>query len=174
MPHTQPAPAEPVTAYVGMGANLGDAARTLQAAAHDLARLPGIAQCECAPFYRTAPVDAAGPDYVNTVARVRTVLSPWQLLDALQALENRYGRQRPYRNAPRTLDLDLLLYEAQTIHDARLTVPHPRMHERAFVLAPLAELAPALRLAQGAVADLLAACHQRIERLAPADPTADR
>jgi len=154
-----------IIAYVGLGANLGDAALTLNQALAELAALPGVSACQAAPFYRTAPVQAKGPDYVNTVARVQTMLSPWQLLDALQAIERRHGRERPYRNAPRTLDLDLLLYGDETVNDERLVVPHPRMHERAFVLAPLADLTPTLALKQGSVAALLAALEQDIERL---------
>jgi 2-amino-4-hydroxy-6-hydroxymethyldihydropteridine diphosphokinase len=93
-------------------------------------------------FYRSAPVDAGGPDYLNAVAELTTALTAPDLLRALQALENAAGRQRPYRNAPRTLDLDLLLYGDARIDSAELTVPHPRMWERAFVLVPLTELAP--------------------------------
>ncbi len=154
-----------VTAYIGLGANLGDATLTLNRALAELAALPGVVGCQAAPFYRTAPIDSSGPDYVNTVACVQTLLSPWQLLDALQAIEQLHGRERPYRNAPRTLDLDLLLYGEQTISDERLIVPHPRMHERAFVLAPLADLAPALMLKQGSVTALLNTLEQDIERL---------
>lgn len=145
-----------VTAYVGMGANLGQARQTLEAAAAELAATPGVQDLELARFYRTAPVDAGGPDYTNTVARLRCTLSALELLDRLQAIELEHGRTRLYRNAPRTLDLDLLLYGDASISHERLTVPHPRMHERAFVLVPLAELAPGLRLAQGSLSDLLA------------------
>jgi len=154
------------TAYIGLGANLGDAGATLRLALRELAASAGIDDCTASPFYRTAPVDAGGPDYVNAVARLRTTLAPEALLDLLQALEQRHGRERLYHNAPRTLDLDLLLYGDQVLHDARLTVPHPRMHERAFVLRPLLDLAPDLNLAQGRAADLLAALTgQAIERL---------
>jgi len=152
-------------AYVGLGANLGDARGTLLEALMGLDALAEVRIVKTAPFYRTAPVDASGPDFINTVARLQTTLSPWRLLDALQALENRHGRERPYRNAPRTLDLDLLLYAGQTIADERLVVPHPRMHERAFVLAPLADIAPDLVLEQGQVGQLLARLQQPIERL---------
>lgn len=153
------------TAYIGLGANLGDAAQTLRQALAALAGLPSVHLRQVASFYRTAPIDSSGPDYINTVARLDTELSPWALLDALQAIENQYGRTRPYRNAPRTLDLDILLYDRQRIDDARLTLPHPRMHERAFVLAPLLELAPGLRLAQGEAAQLLRGLAQAIEKL---------
>ena len=160
-----PAPAQDVIAYVGLGANLGDARGTLLEALAGLDALAEVRILKTAPFYRTAPVDASGPDFVNTVACLHTTLSPWHLLDALQALEDRHGRKRPYRNAPRTLDLDLLLYADQKIADERLVVPHPRMHERAFVLAPLADIAPDLVLEQGQVGQLLARLQQPIERL---------
>lgn len=151
-------------AYIGMGANLGNVGRTLHAAATELAGALGIEACRLAPVYRSAPVDAGGPDYLNTVAAVDTTLSPWALLDLLQNLEHRYGRKRAYRNAPRTLDLDLLLYGALRLADDRLTVPHPRMHERAFVLVPLADLEPDLVLDQGPIRTLAAALDQRITR----------
>ena len=158
-----------VTAYIGLGANLGEAQQTLQHALAGLDAMAGISLLSTAPFYRTAPLEASGPDYLNTVACIRTTLSPWELLDVMQELENRHGRERPYRNAPRTLDLDLLLYGDANIADERLTVPHPRMHERAFVLYPLAEIAggrpvPGL----GSVAELAARCDGRaLQRLAP-------
>ncbi|WP_454691560.1 2-amino-4-hydroxy-6-hydroxymethyldihydropteridine diphosphokinase [Achromobacter aloeverae] len=157
-----------VTAYIGLGANLGDAGATLRQALRELAASKGITACEASPFYRSAPVDAGGPDFVNAVARLRTTLAPLALLDLLQALEHRHGRERPYRNAPRTLDLDLLLYGDVTMDEPRLTLPHPRMHERAFVLRPLLDLAPALTLPQGRATDLLAAIDdQPIQRIAP-------
>jgi 2-amino-4-hydroxy-6-hydroxymethyldihydropteridine diphosphokinase len=94
--------------------------------------------------WRSAPVDAGGPDFLNAVAALDTALSPLELLDALQAIELAHGRERPYRNAPRTLDLDLLLYGDVTLATPRLTLPHPRLGERAFVLQPLLEIAPKL------------------------------
>ena len=153
--------------FVGLGANLGDARATLQSALAGLAALPGVVLVRASGFYRTAPVDADGPDYLNAVAELRSTLAPEALLDALQAIEQRHGRQRPYRNAPRTLDLDLLLVGQHAQHDDRLTLPHPRLHERAFVLAPLQELAPGLEIAGlGTVGALLASCTgQPIERL---------
>jgi 2-amino-4-hydroxy-6-hydroxymethyldihydropteridine diphosphokinase len=154
------------TAYVGLGANLGEAAATIRQAATELAGTAGVADVRLSALYASTPIDSSGPDYVNAVARLQTALSPEALLDALQAIEHRHGRLRPYRNAPRTLDLDLLLYEDRQIDTARLTVPHPRMHERAFVLRPLQDLAPALTLAQGPLATLLARCAgQGIRRL---------
>lgn len=155
-----------VTAYIGMGANLGDARATLLQAARDITAQPGVHDTRLSPLYRSAPVDAGGPDYVNGVLQVETTLAPEDLLRALQGIENEHGRQRPYRNAPRTLDLDLLLHGEETRQTAFLTLPHPRMHERAFVLMPLRDLAPGLLLAQGRFEALMAACgEQRLERL---------
>ncbi|MCD0504604.1 2-amino-4-hydroxy-6-hydroxymethyldihydropteridine diphosphokinase [Bordetella petrii] len=157
----------PVRAYVGLGANLGDARATLRAVLEQLAAEPGILACQASPFYRSAPVDATGPDFINAVAAVDTTLAPLDLLDVLQALENRHGRQRPYKNAPRTLDLDLLLHGDTVMDTPRLTLPHPRMHQRAFVLAPLHDLAPDLVLLVGTPQALLARLtRQAIERLA--------
>ncbi len=153
-------------AYVGLGANLGDGAATLRAVLAEIAALPGVRACRASPFYRSAPVQASGPDFINAVAELDTTLAPLELLDALQALEQRHGRERPYKNAPRTLDLDLLLYDGQRIDTPRLTLPHPRLHERAFVLYPLRDLAPGLQLPQGSYADLLrAAGDQAIEQI---------
>jgi 2-amino-4-hydroxy-6-hydroxymethyldihydropteridine diphosphokinase len=134
----------PVTAYVGLGANLGDTRATLAAALRELAALPGCSGLRASSIWRTAPVDSSGPDYLNAVAVLQTTLAPPDLLDALQAIEQRHGRERPYINAPRTLDLDLLLHGDAVIDTPRLTLPHPRLHQRAFVLQPLLELAPAL------------------------------
>lgn len=135
-------PRAAVTAFVGLGSNLGDARQAVQQALIDLAHLPHSELLAASRLYRSAPVAAAGPDFVNAVAELRTSLSAPPLLDALQTLEPAAGRQRPYPNAPRTLDLDLLLYGEARIDSARLTVPHPRWCQRAFVLRPLAELAP--------------------------------
>ncbi|MDH0093855.1 2-amino-4-hydroxy-6-hydroxymethyldihydropteridine diphosphokinase, partial [Achromobacter mucicolens] len=154
-------------AYVGLGANLGDSAATLRQVLAQLEATPGIAGVTASPFYRSAPVDATGPDFINAVAAVDTVLAPLALLDVLQALEHEHGRLRPYRNAPRTLDLDLLLHgDAQLDHD-RLILPHPRLHLRAFVLLPLRDLAPDLAV-QGKPLDawISAIRDQPIERLA--------
>jgi 2-amino-4-hydroxy-6-hydroxymethyldihydropteridine diphosphokinase len=131
-------------AYVGVGANLGDAAASLSAAFDALARLPGSRSVARSSVYRSAPVDAAGPDFLNAVVALDTTLLPAELLQALHAIEAEHGRQRPYRNAPRTLDLDLLLHGDAVLSTPQLTLPHPRLHLRAFVLEPLAELAPAL------------------------------
>jgi 2-amino-4-hydroxy-6-hydroxymethyldihydropteridine diphosphokinase len=131
-------------AYVGIGANLGDARANVLDALRRLALLEGTMVLETSGLYRTAPVDAGGPDYINAVACIDTSFDPHQLLAALQDIEQAHGRERPYRNAPRTLDLDLLLYGDQRIATESLTLPHPRMHERGFVLAPLSEIRPDL------------------------------
>ncbi|HET7792635.1 MAG TPA: 2-amino-4-hydroxy-6-hydroxymethyldihydropteridine diphosphokinase, partial [Rhizobacter sp.] len=125
--------AEPVLAYVGLGANLGDASAALKTALQSLSELPDTRLQRSSSVYRTAPVDAQGPDYLNAVAVLQTRLAPGDLLRELQRIETAQGRERPYRNAPRTLDLDLLLYGAASMASPVLTVPHPRMHERAFV-----------------------------------------
>jgi 2-amino-4-hydroxy-6-hydroxymethyldihydropteridine diphosphokinase len=151
----------PVTAYIGLGANLGDPQRALRDALEALGRLPQTQLTRTSRLWRSAPVDAGGPDYVNAVAEVATRLTAPDLLVHLQAIENAAGRERPYRNAPRTLDLDLLLYGDASIASPALTVPHPRMRERAFVLLPLQELAPA----RVAARDLAAVSGQRIEPL---------
>ena len=125
-------------AYIGLGANLGaDLGATLTQAALHLAALPQTQVVALSSLWRSAPVDAEGPDFVNAVAALDTELAPMALLDALQAIELAHGRERPYRHAPRTLDLDLLLYGDVVLDTARLTLPHPRLGERAFVLRPL-------------------------------------
>lgn len=129
-------------AYVGIGANLGDAQGNVRDAITRLGKLPGTRVASHSASYRTAPIDSSGPDYINAVACLDTELEPHKLLAALQAIERDHGRERPYRNAPRTLDLDLLLYGDATIATPDLAVPHERMLERAFVLEPLLEIAP--------------------------------
>lgn len=133
--------AEPVIAYVGLGANLGSAEQTIVGALQALDDLPGTRVLRRSSLYRSAPFQASGSDYINAVAALRTHLCAPELLAALQGLENAAGRERPYPNAPRTLDLDLLSFGDARIDSPRLTVPHPRMSERAFVLLPLAEIA---------------------------------
>lgn len=169
MGQTDEPAAEPgagVLAYIGLGANLGDAAATLHEAARALQSDPHVTALRLSPLYRTAPVDSTGPDYINAVAEIRTTHLPLALLAVLQSIELRHGRERPYRNAPRTLDLDLLWYDGRHIHEPTLTVPHPRMHQRAFVLQPLLDLAPDLVLDQGPAASLLAGCRdQAVQRL---------
>jgi len=154
-------------AYIGLGANLGDARGALQAAFDALAALPDTELLRRSAIYRSAPIDSSGPDYLNAVAELRTALEPLALLHRLQAIELSQGRERPYRNAPRTLDLDLLLHGQTLIDSPELTLPHPRAHQRAFVLQPLAELAPDLLIpGRGRASELLAAvADQSIERL---------
>jgi 2-amino-4-hydroxy-6-hydroxymethyldihydropteridine diphosphokinase len=135
-----------VTAFVGIGANLGDARANVLDAVERLRMLPDVSLEAVSSLYRTAPIDSSGDDYINAVARLSTVLPAQALLEALFAIEQAHGRERPYFNAPRTLDLDLLLYGDEQISTATLTVPHPRMHQRAFVLMPLLELAPDVSL----------------------------
>jgi 2-amino-4-hydroxy-6-hydroxymethyldihydropteridine diphosphokinase len=169
-------PGEGATAFIGLGANLGDARATLRAALDALRALAEPGSFAASSLYVSAPVDSSGPDYVNAVARLRTGLAPHALLDALQAIEQGFGRERPYRNAPRTLDLDVLLFDVQgeeggiVVADARLTIPHPRAAQRGFVLAPLAELWPAGTIpGAGRVQALLASVRrdpaQRVGRL---------
>jgi 2-amino-4-hydroxy-6-hydroxymethyldihydropteridine diphosphokinase len=152
---------DPVIAYVGLGANLGDARRAVNEAIAAIARLPETSLTGQSSLYRTAPVDAGGPDYVNAVAEISTRLTAPELLAQLKRLEQAAGRKRPYVNATRTLDLDLLLYGRASIDSPRLQVPHPRMNTRAFVLVPLAEIAPGLV----AAAPLAAVASQRLTRL---------
>jgi 2-amino-4-hydroxy-6-hydroxymethyldihydropteridine diphosphokinase len=153
--------AEPVTAYIALGANLGDAGAALRQATQAIAALLGVVLARSSAFYRTAPVDSSGPDYLNAVVEISTTLSPLDLLAALQGIEQAAGRERPYRNAPRTLDLDILLYDELTLDSPTLTIPHPRMVQRAFVLVPLAEIAPQRVTAQ----QLQAVQDQAITRL---------
>ena len=163
-----PTTEEPVwsTAFIGLGANLGPAHQTLLKAVETLGQHADIRHLVLSPFYRSAPVQSHGSDYVNAVARLETRLTPYALLDVLQALETRFGRERPYQNAPRTLDLDILLFNDLVQNDPVLTLPHPRMHERAFVLQPLKNLAPDMVLAQGFLDDLMVACaDQRITQM---------
>ena len=130
------------TAYVAIGANLGDARQTVRQAIETLNALPRSKVTAQSSLYRTAPHEASGPDFINAVVALETGLEPLALLAELQAAELRAGRERPYRNAPRTLDLDLLSFGDQVIDTPALTLPHPRMRQRAFVLVPLAEIAP--------------------------------
>ena len=149
---------DPVTAFIALGANLGDAQTAVLRALDALARLPETRLTARSRLYRTAPHEASGPDFINAVACIETGLTAPALLTALQVIENIAGRERPYQNAPRTLDLDILLYGDACIDSPRLTVPHPRMQGRAFVLHPLADVAPE----RVSVADLLAVQGQAI------------
>jgi 2-amino-4-hydroxy-6-hydroxymethyldihydropteridine diphosphokinase len=157
-------------AYIALGANLGNPVATINDAIDALVALRGCVFVAMSSLYRTAPVGLRRqPDFINAVVCVKTHLSPRELLDELFALEARFGRERSIRNAPRTLDLDLLLHGEAVLHDPGLTLPHPRMHERAFVLAPLLEIAPEVDIpGRGRATALLAACaDQRIHRLEP-------
>ena len=146
-----------VTAYIGLGANLEDPVAQVAAGVAALAALPRTRLIAQSSLYRTAPVGYADqPDFINAVAAVATELSPRALLDAMLATEQQRGRVRTFLNAPRTLDLDVLLYGQMQMHEDGLTIPHPRMHERAFVLVPLAEIAPRCVIpGRGAVGELL-------------------
>jgi 2-amino-4-hydroxy-6-hydroxymethyldihydropteridine diphosphokinase len=159
-----------VRAFVGVGANLGDAVSTVRAALQALDTLPDTLRVASSSLYRSAPVEAAGPDFINAVAELQTTLPPLELLHRLQAIEHAFGRVRSVRNAPRTLDLDLLSCGDLVLHSDELTLPHPRAHLRAFVLLPLAEIDPMLSLtARGPIGPWIErAAGQAIERIAAA------
>lgn len=163
------ASAEKHQAFIGLGANLGDARATLKAAVGALRDLPGTELKAVSSVFRSAPVDAVGPDFLNAVAELSTCLSPNDLLHELQLIELAHGRQRPFRHAPRTLDLDLLLYADQQCDTSELQLPHPRLHQRAFVLLPLAELAPEAQIpGLGSLHTYLSqVSDQRVVRLGP-------
>jgi 2-amino-4-hydroxy-6-hydroxymethyldihydropteridine diphosphokinase len=157
-----------IRAYVALGSNLGNPVQTLEDAIDAMAALRGSLLKAISSLYRSAPVGLKHqPDFINAVVAVDTRLDAHELLNELFLLEARFGRERSVKNAPRTLDLDLLLHGDTVLDDPELTLPHPRMHERAFVLAPLAEIAPGLIVpGHGPVGDLLAACAgQRIHAL---------
>lgn len=155
-------------AYLGLGANLGEADRTVWNAIVLLAQCSGIVMRARSSFYRSAPVQADGADYTNCVVEIETSLKPRLLLNIITGVEARFGRTRPYPNAPRTLDVDLLLYGNVYIDGADLIVPHPRLTERAFVLIPLLELAPDIEIPRlGRAADFLSAvAGQEISKIA--------
>jgi 2-amino-4-hydroxy-6-hydroxymethyldihydropteridine diphosphokinase len=154
-------------AYIGIGANLGDARANVDDALARIGALPDATLLCHSAHYRSAPIDSSGDDYINAVACIDTTLNAPALLDALHAIELAHGRERPYRNAPRTLDLDILLYDEQRIDLPHLHVPHPRMGERAFVLLPLLEIAPDIEIpGRGPARALLpAVAGQAIERI---------
>jgi len=155
-------------AYVALGANLADPAAQIRAALEALTHLPQSRLLQASSLYRTAPVGIHDqPDFINAVARFETTLTPEAFLDALFVIEEQFGRRRDFHHAPRTLDLDLLLYDEQTINTPRLTLPHPRMHLRAFVLAPLVEISSECSIpGRGSAAAWLAAVSlQHIEKL---------
>jgi len=156
-------------AYIALGANLADPMAQIRAAFVTLGTLPESRLLRTSSLYRTAPVGIHGqPDFINAVAAVDTTLTPQALLDALFAIEAQFGRRRDFHLAPRTLDLDLLLVDDQVVDSPKLHLPHPRLHLRAFVLAPLVEIAPDCRIpGRGQAAAWLAAVSmQRIDQLA--------
>ncbi|MBC3936015.1 2-amino-4-hydroxy-6-hydroxymethyldihydropteridine diphosphokinase [Undibacterium rugosum] len=158
--------------YIALGANLGQAADTVLAAAERLAQLPQTRLLQVSSLYSSAPVDSSGDDYVNAVAALHTGLSAQELLSAIQAIETDFGRERPYRNAPRTLDLDILLYGELILDSTHLQLPHPRMTERAFVLLPLCEIAPDIQIpGRGLATDYLPAVAQQTIFRLPAAST---
>ncbi|HSS45937.1 MAG TPA: 2-amino-4-hydroxy-6-hydroxymethyldihydropteridine diphosphokinase [Burkholderiales bacterium] len=160
-----------VTAYIALGSNLANPLRQMHDAFEELARLAQSRLAARSSLYRSAPVSYLNqPDFINAVAGIETALEPHALLTALLEIERRHGRVRDFDNAPRTLDLDLLLYGDLIRHEHGLTLPHPRMHERAFVLQPLLEIAPDCVIPGiGRVADLLVGCaKQKLEKLVEA------
>ena len=149
-------------AYVGIGSNLDDPRAQVLTAFTELDTLPHTRVVKKSSLYRTAPMGHRDqPDFINAVAQLETGLPAVRLLAELQAVEARHGRQRSFPNAPRTLDLDILLFGTATMRSAALTVPHPRMHERAFVLKPLLEIAPELPLRK----QLVSCKDQKVERI---------
>ncbi|MBJ9714640.1 2-amino-4-hydroxy-6-hydroxymethyldihydropteridine diphosphokinase [Burkholderia gladioli] len=154
-------------AYLGLGANLGDARQTLKDAVVCLAQQCAVTVLGKSSLYRTAPIDAGGDDYYNCAVKIETRLAARELLRLCQQIEHHFGRERPFHNAPRTLDIDILLYGDHTIDEPDLVVPHPRLTGRAFVLVPLVELDPALAIPTHghAQAFLTAVAAQRIEKV---------
>lgn len=150
--------ASPVTAFIALGSNLGEPERQIARALRELAELPSTRVDRVSSLYRSAPVGYRDqPDFVNAVAAVETRLTPSALLEGLLAIERGHGRQRDFRNAPRTLDLDIVLYGDLALDQPGLVIPHPRMHERAFVVVPLVEIAPEAAIpGRGRARDLLA------------------
>jgi 2-amino-4-hydroxy-6-hydroxymethyldihydropteridine diphosphokinase len=156
------------TVFVGLGSNLHDPHAQVQRALHALDRLPHTRVAAHSSLYRSAPVGfLQQPDFINAVARLDTGLAPSALLDALLELERRCGRTREFQNAPRTLDLDILLYDNLRHHEHGLTIPHPQMHKRAFVLQPLLEIEPGCAIPGiGPAAEALLLCGgQQLERI---------
>jgi 2-amino-4-hydroxy-6-hydroxymethyldihydropteridine diphosphokinase len=156
-------------AFIALGSNLQDPAAQVNSALREISRLPGTQLLRHSSLYRTAPVGYDNqPDFINAAAEVSTTLQPLALLRALLTLEASHGRERPFANAPRVLDLDLLIYDARVMHTPELTLPHPRLHERGFVLLPLAEIAPDLVIpGKGRVSVLASSCRDHeIEKMA--------
>ena len=163
----------PHIAFIGLGSNLEDPPGQLQRALAAIARLPDTQLLDQSSLYRGAPLGYPDqPDFVNAVAKIATELSPQTLLQALLQIEHQHGRERTFRNAPRILDLDVLLYDDVQLHEHGLTIPHPQMHLRAFVLQPLLEIAPDASIPGLGKAELaLVRCHDQVlERLAEGSP----
>lgn len=154
-------------AYIGIGSNLGDSIATIHRAIAALEKIPHTRLLKTSSLFQSAPHEASGNDFMNAVVEIDTTLSPEALLEHCQSIELAFGRKRPFQNAPRTLDLDLLLYGNLTINQASLSLPHPRMTERAFVLLPLCEIAPDISIPGKGLAShyLSPLSHQRIEKL---------
>jgi 2-amino-4-hydroxy-6-hydroxymethyldihydropteridine diphosphokinase len=155
-------------AFIALGSNLQQPQQQVQRAFDELASLPKTSFIKHSSLYRTAPVGYDNqPDFINAAAEIETALTPLELLHALLALESTHGRERPFPNAPRVLDLDLLLYDDMVMNTAELTLPHPRMHERGFVLLPLAEIAPDLIIPKyGNITQLAQTCmDQGVEKM---------
>ena len=155
-------------AYIALGSNLQNPQQQVSTALGEIAALPQTTLIKASSFYRTVPVGYdSQPDFINAVAAVETGLAPVPLLQALLAIEQRQGRERPFPNAPRVLDLDLLLYGETLLHTPELTLPHPRMHARGFVMLPLAEIAPGLVIpGHGSAVEVAADCmNQGVEKL---------
>lgn len=155
-------------AYIALGSNLQDPAKQVSLAFQEISELPDTIIIRHSSLYRTAPVGYDNqPDFINAAVEVETTLEPLTLLRALLALETNHGRERPFPNAPRVLDLDLLIYDDIAMNTEELTLPHPRMHERGFVLLPLAEIAPDLVIGKhGKAAELAQQCaDQGVEKI---------
>ena len=156
------------TAIIALGSNLAQPITQIQAALAQIAQIPYTQLLKTSSLYQTAPVGYANqPDFINAVCMVETTLSSIDLLQTLQQIEQQFGRERHFRNAPRTLDLDIIDYAQQSSDDALLTLPHPRAHQRSFVMMPLAEIAPDYRIGQhGTAAELSARLgNQGIQKL---------
>lgn len=149
------------TAYIGLGGNLSDPFQTITQALEVLRQSTGILELRSSACYRTVPVESSGPDFCNAIAEIKTNLSAAEVLALLLSIEQQFGRERSVRNAPRTLDLDLIAYGHLRQDDPSVTIPHPRAHERAFVLIPLCSLNPGVLLGPASLPTLLPAAHWR-------------
>ncbi|SER29412.1 2-amino-4-hydroxy-6-hydroxymethyldihydropteridinediphosphokinase [Nitrosomonas sp. Nm51] len=152
------------TAYIALGSNLDNPHKQINSACEEIDALPGMSLIQHSSLYQSAPIaQQVQPDYINAVAKIDTALMPAELLNALLIIERKHGRKRTFRNAPRTLDLDILLYNTLQLNSENLTIPHPRMTQRAFVLYPLMEIAPDCCIpGHGKINQLIAACSNQI------------